>query len=342
MLWYDYFQSVIQTNFGQETYTIIKTDQLVGLFTCLFVKATLIPRIRQCDSTTVKTGIRVMNKIHGNKGGIAIRLILNDASFCFVNCHLASGQSNWGSRNADLSDILQSARFPTFVALDPMGRPDPFLQQALFKAHSDGSYILDHETCFISGDFNYRIDMERQEILCMLQAHTKLEVWETLQREDQLKKQLTDPFFRHINLKEAPILFDPTYKYDKNTNEYDRSEKKRIPAWCDRILYRAPATVTNEYYRRHEVRISDHRPVSAGFIATVKQVNYERMENIKAMLKIEWEDCLKQLQKENKVHYVRQFSLCDEREALDRLEKTGWDIEKVVMDLFRDKGLCLP
>lgn len=30
---------------------------------------------------------------------------------------------------------------------------------------------------------------------------------------------------------EAPILFRPTYRYDIGTNQYDTSEKYRIPAW---------------------------------------------------------------------------------------------------------------
>ena len=35
--------------------------------------------------------------------------------------------------------------------------------------------------------------------------------------------------------REGAIDFLPTYKYDVGSAEYDTSEKRRIPAWCDRL-----------------------------------------------------------------------------------------------------------
>ena len=70
---------------------------------------------------------------------------------------------------------------------------------------------------------------------------------------------------------EGTIKFAPTYKYDTGTNNYDTSEKHRAPAWCDRVLWKAP-DVTLLSYGRHELLSSDHRPVSATFEVKVKKI----------------------------------------------------------------------
>ena len=42
--------------------------------------------------------------------------------------------------------------------------------------------------------------------------------------------------FRGFN--EGPTNFAPTYKYDLFCDDFDTSEKRRCPAWTDRVLWR--------------------------------------------------------------------------------------------------------
>jgi hypothetical protein len=55
---------------------------------------------------------------------------------------------------------------------------------------------------------------------------------------DQLRAQMRDQaVFR--GFEEPQIKFRPTYKYDKASDVYDSSKKRRVPAWTDRIVFKA-------------------------------------------------------------------------------------------------------
>lgn len=322
-LWRDYLVRIVGENYGYHNYTVIKTDQLVGLFSCIFVRTTDIDRVFNVDSTSVKTGLKVMNKsIHGNKGGIAIRFVYDHSSFCFVNCHLAAGQSHVQQRNADAEGILQSASFPKHDYAD------------VFSHGGDGGMIMDHEFCFLSGDLNYRIKMTRSDVLKLLTSPDKAASWDKLQSQDQLLKQhINNPLFKLLHFEEAPIRFDPTYKYDPGTDFYDRSEKKRVPAWCDRVLYKGQ-NIKNLYYRRYEARCSDHRPIGAGFSFKTKVTDQKKRDALSSKIEEEWKSHIDRFIKDKKARYVADYERCSLNEAFSLLEKSDWDVNDTVIKLF--------
>ncbi|EGR30560.1 hypothetical protein IMG5_129200 [Ichthyophthirius multifiliis] len=87
--------------------------------------------------------------------------------------------------------------------------------------------------------------------------------------------------------KEPPINFLPSYKFDKVSNEYDRSKKQRVPSWCDRILYQDNENENNNiaqdfkfYESIMSLKNSDHKPVVGLLQIQVKEINEDKKEQI--------------------------------------------------------------
>jgi hypothetical protein len=263
--WRDYLTRCIEDFMPADTtYVLLSSSSMVGLFTCIFVKSSIRSRIQHVHTSEVKRG---MGGLHGNKGALVLRMVLDDSSLCFLNCHLAAGQTQTIHRNNDIAAILEAEPFPA----NPLSQNSPVAHADVFASGGDGSMIMDHEICIINGDLNYRIDtMGRDTVIKHVKENNLTRL---LERDQLLLSRKKNPGFRLRAFAEAPITFAPTYKYNVNTDDYDTSEKKRAPAWCDRVLFRGLGKVKCEEYRRWEVRVSDHRPVSASFRVRVKRVD---------------------------------------------------------------------
>ena len=67
-------------------------------------------------------------------------------------------------------------------------------------------------------------------------------------------------------MREGNIDFNPTYKYEPtSTTVYDDGKKKRVPSWCDRILFRDSKRIEVIDYNRVEIIGSDHAPIHGCF-----------------------------------------------------------------------------
>ena len=264
--WRDYLTRCLEDFMPADAqYVLLHTASMVGLFTCIFVKSPLRSRIKHVHTAEIKRG---MGGLHGNKGALVLRMVLDDSSLCFINCHLAAGQTQTIHRNNDIAAILEAEPFPA----NPLSQGDSSIAHTdIFASGGDGSMIMDHEICIINGDLNYRIDtMGRDTVIKHVKENNLPRL---LERDQLLLSRKKNPGFRLRAFAEAPITFAPTYKYNVGTDDYDTSEKKRAPAWCDRVLFRGLGKVKCEEYRRWEVRVSDHRPVSAMFKVRVKRVD---------------------------------------------------------------------
>lgn len=256
--------SINEYHMGQkkeDQYILLRSGQLVGAALIIFVKVSMLSKIKNVEGAIKKTGV---SGLAGNKGAVAIRMDIDGSSICFVTAHLAAGFGNYDERNRDYSTIVTGLRFQR------------------------DRKIEDHEVVIWLGDFNYRIGTKPEEARELIDTYRSTngegskakDALHSLYKHDQLNIQMvagqTFPFYQ-----EGPIKFLPTYKFDLGNDNYDTSEKARIPAWTDRILWKVDATKgtdmrQTEYMSVMDLRFSDHRPVFSAFNVTVRVVDEEK------------------------------------------------------------------
>ncbi|ODV92761.1 hypothetical protein CANCADRAFT_92605 [Tortispora caseinolytica NRRL Y-17796] len=275
--WLDTLTTLVDKELVGDTYTMVYSDGMMGLFSVVFVKNQRMMNIHSVRASLVKTGL---GGLHGNKGALVVRFRYDDTPVCFVNCHLAAGQTSVIQRNDDFVTILESK----LTAVES----EEARAIQLFANNGNGSLILDHEVCFVLGDMNYRIGLPRGDVMRLLSADNL----DKLLKSDQLRQELNrNPDMKLRLFNEKEIAFMPTYKYDVGTNNYDSSSKMRVPAWCDRIFYRAGNERTSIEaldYRRHEITLSDHRPVTGIYKVRVKDVDEDKFAQVVSRCRDEW------------------------------------------------------
>lgn len=192
-----------------------------------------------------------------------------------------------------------------FCASQQSGRPSLGAGRTL----GTDSTILDHEIVFWFGDLNYRIEESQDKnssgsyssgsndssYLDVNRIHELIERkdYTLLKKRDQLniEREKGNVF---QNFEEGELTFAPTYKYQPNTNQYERRVEKKIrsPAWCDRVLFRTMnkkfLQVKQINYFRSELLPSDHKPVGSFFecklrVIITEQENFVYQELMKKL-----------------------------------------------------------
>ena len=156
-----------------------------------------------------------------------------------------------------------------------------------FEENENARIIKNSDIWIIFGDLNFRVETEYEDFSDFIENKNP---WNKLIGYDQFTKFKLASLDLFGRIEEDPINFPPTYKYIKNTNEFDyktknldkkkssevngikTSKRKKNPSWCDRIIYKKNAFITKngqkiikgiEYnsIMNDNFKVSDHRPV---------------------------------------------------------------------------------
>lgn len=279
-LWCEVTQKSIEST-GLQKVIKVSSQQLVGLLIIAFVDERIAQDISNVSSTYLGTGTLGM----GNKGATAVRLKICDTYLTLINSHLAAFQEQYEARNRDYLEICRRITFPV--------RPGPPRSQSSIpqlrfggegpSAPPPSADIFRTGHLIWAGDLNYRLNTTYAEAKALAET-SSIEDCSTLLSFDQLKQQIeSGKAFQQFQ--EGTIEFKPTYKFDVGTNDFDTSEKQRIPAYTDRILY-LPGRMNDiqvlSYDSYPSICLSDHKPVASTLtmkIYTVMKEERDKLQN---------------------------------------------------------------
>ncbi|MED6118249.1 Type I inositol 1,4,5-trisphosphate 5-phosphatase [Stylosanthes scabra] len=240
----------------RSSYVRIVSKQMVGLFITIWVRRNLRKHIQNLKVSTV--GVGVMGYI-GNKGSISISMSIYQTMFCFICTHLTAGEKEGDElrRNADVREIHHRTHFHSVSDIQlPMS-------------------ILDHERIIWLGDLNYRINLSYEKTRDLISKKQ----WSKLLEKDQLAKEIEKGVFRGWS--EGELKFAPTYKYESNSDKYCGEDPnkigRRVPSWCDRVVWYGSG-LRLVSYTRAELKLSDHRPVTATYMAEVEVFSPRKLQ----------------------------------------------------------------
>ncbi|KAH1148414.1 hypothetical protein GYH30_043163 [Glycine max] len=228
---------------SQMKYSLVACKQMVGIFVSVWMRRELVQYVGHLRICCTSRGI--MGCL-GNKGCISVSMSFYQTSFCFICSHLASGEKEGDElrRNLDVIEILKNTQFPRICKTPHSRMPDKILDHEISLSHDDAKRLV-----------------EKRD-------------WPALFNKDQLKMEReAGRVFK--GWKEGKIYFAPTYKYAFNSDTYYvegvkvSKNKRRTPAWCDRILWHGRG-IQQLLYVRREFKFSDHRPVCATFNVEVE------------------------------------------------------------------------
>lgn len=231
-------------------YVRVRSIRLVGIVLTMFCLGKHLPYLRGIETQYTRLGFA---GYWGSKGCVSIRFQVYGVKIVVVNCHLAAHEEFYQDRVDSYNTALGAHLY----------------------SNPETEMILYHDYVFWIGDLNFRLnlpdsfDFEKVELMVSKNQLSKLLALDQLTKARQEGVAFSE-------LQETLPTFPPTFKYKMgSTSTYD---KKRRPAWTDRILFKANVANYGNYklslnqhsYSAHQdYTESDHKPVSSSFSLSV-------------------------------------------------------------------------
>ncbi|KAI9387489.1 hypothetical protein POPTR_010G177400v4 [Populus trichocarpa] len=249
------------------TFERVGSRQLAGLLIAMWVRNSLKAHVGDVDAAAVPCGF---GRAIGNKGAVGLRIRVYDRVMCFVNCHFAAHLEAVNRRNADFDHVYRTMTF---------GRPSNFFGAAAAGTSSAAQMLRGANVMGANYSPEGIPELSEADMRC----------FDWLREKDQLRTEMgAGNVFQ--GMREAVIRFPPTYKFEKHQPGlagYDSGEKKRVPAWCDRVLYRDSRSAhvsecsldcpvvssISQYDACMDVTDSDHKPVRCIFSIDIAKVD---------------------------------------------------------------------
>lgn len=261
---------------GAPAYLPVAQRQLVGVYVTVWTRASLMPHIRDVRVASVATGFNIGVGVLGNKGACGAWMRIYNTPVVFLCSHLSAG-----SKPGD--EVRRNEDFDSIVSQMVFSPPEGY--DAPEKRIEDAASVI------WIGDMNYRLSLPDEFVRKALAAnhHSHLLAADQLNIERAAGRAFG-------GWHEGEVTFPPTYKYRPGTNVYSgaddgeaddvdgaqkkEEEKKRTPAWCDRVLWKGDFDISLLEYGRVEYTHSDHKPVYATFSLFARELVPERLNSL--------------------------------------------------------------
>ena len=266
-----YLASQVLKHLGEDLFYLVGQSQLVQMRLFVFARREHRQHISQVEAASQGTGV---GGVGANKGGVAVCLRYQHTRLCLISVHLAAHRQYALHRNRDCEVILGmvqrklSSRYVSYqVKFDHVfffGDVNSRLlgQDKLDEADDAGMSEVEKRAHNSKTDHTPH---ERETVISLI-ANEKCN---ELLNMDQLRQAQQKNLCLNSFVEAAYFGFPPTFKVARESGYSYNS--KRLPAYCDRILYFSPPQQCASLKQidlwsdGFGVTTSDHKPVSSVF-----------------------------------------------------------------------------